>query len=248
MRHWFAFLIGSGLLAFATGCTSLTVKEYPVVAPSRPVTPGIAVGSLLDSRLAEGKDLENMQVHLDASEMRASVAKALESSPHFGRVINLPDEALSGGEAAVVTAARRAGADYVVNFQVDKFAVTHLGGDAGALMFSVPLDIICGPISLGFLLGSNGQLWMWSNNIIDSERVCCESLFSCFVYQVGSGQVVSTFKIEAKVKDRIGSEIFGDSWDKEDDWIRPGQRLGRILLDDMAKRLPGELARRLDAR
>lgn len=182
------------------------------------------------------------EVRIPVSEVRSTVADALERSGLFERVVSPPAAFMGQSPDAMIVQAQQA-SDYLLVAELNQFHIKNTGfnGRAGV---SVPLDLLFGPIAFATYLTTGGNMYLFSGSLVSCWTAEVVLTMSVSLIDVSTGHVAHTVRLEERVRSPFdGIDAFGSLWDGSDDWVDLGRRLGERALWNASV----ELAARLDA-
>ena len=135
------------------GCVSFPeTPPVSVLPPEKPLPYTVAIGQFAVN-LAQDNPAK-----LESAQVRAALVNALKVAPCFRRVVVLSEQSTSASFNEQIDAARRLGADYLVNGTLSGFDVVFLGHDPHLLVYAVKACRIDGTISVDGYDTNSGAL------------------------------------------------------------------------------------------
>ena len=244
--------IMGGMVMMLMGC-AINHNMTPItpIDTAKPkIAKNLAVGIFLDNRFPfwprkeahppiqkEGALIKEFEppagikeVQMPMGEVRSYLAHALKTSGRFTEVLNPPTK-LTGESLPDMLKKSLETSDYLLVGEVNNFHVRLLGRNStGDLTMPIDVTLLALP-NLAVMLVTGGRAMVLTGGLFAAHDVECVLSLSITVYNVESGNPVTTFRVDSRAKASVDSlSVIGDMNNPDDDWIDLCRRLGEVAV------------------
>ncbi|WP_372365699.1 hypothetical protein [Candidatus Uabimicrobium sp. HlEnr_7] len=172
------------------------------------------------------------EVHIPMGDVRSRLAYTLKESGQFKEIINPPTE-LIGDSLEKMLEKSLETSDYLIVGEVNRFHIRDLGRNTtSALTIPFDMTLLFLPNLVVFPL-SQGKSFLLTGNAFRTRTAECVVTMSVTVYEVESGNPITTFRLEEKAMSPVDAPaVYGDFYNDEDDWVDIGRKLGEVALSN----------------
>lgn len=249
--------------ALLAGCAVAPDTQALTIDTGKPkVGKTITIGSFIDNRFPfwprkeahaplkkgeeQSKDFEPnpviKEVRIPMGEVRSRLAYTLKNCNRFDEIINPPTTMIGDNLGDMLKKALET-SDYLLVGEVNAFHIKGIGRNSSSNV-TLPIDLtLLGLPNLFAMLMSGNKTMILTGGMFASYIAECSLAMSVTVYNVETGNPVTTFRLETRARSSIDSiAAFGDLNNEEDDWVDLGRRLGEIALTNACIEAVAEVA------
>lgn len=170
------------------------------------------------------------EVRIPMGDVRSRLSSTLKDSGQFKEIINPPTR-LIGDSLEKMLEKSLETSDYLIVGEVNRFHIRDLGRNTtSALTIPFDMTLLFLPNLVVFPL-SQGKSFLLTGNAFRTRTAECVLSMSVTVYEVESGNPVTTFRLEENAMAPVdATAVYGDFYNDEDDWVDISRKLGEVAL------------------